>query len=50
MLMNRFAVSLPDLPIVCDEDVIAACDEIMRDIAVRPVAVDAGFLVKELLD
>lgn len=48
VLVNDFAVPLPYFAIVCDQNVVATCDEVMRDVAVRAVTVDAGLLVDEL--
>ena len=50
VLVDHFAVPLPHLAVVCDQDVVAPGDEVVRYIAVRAVAVDAGFLVEQLLD
>lgn len=50
MLVNGFPVTLPGLPVVGDQDVVAASDEIVGDIGVRAVGVDSGFLVDELFD
>jgi hypothetical protein len=49
MLVDDFPVALPCLSVVRDEDVIAAGDEVVGDVAVGPVAIDAGFLVEKLL-
>ena len=47
VLVDDFAVSLPRLPVVCDEDVIAACDKVVRHVGVWAVGVDGGFLVDQ---
>lgn len=49
MLVDDFPVPLPCLSVVRDEDMIAAGDEVVGDVAVGAVAIDAGFLVEKLL-
>lgn len=50
VLVDDLAVSLPDFAVVRDQDVVAAGDQVVRHVAMWAVAVDAGFLVDELLD
>lgn len=50
MLVNDFAVTLPHFAVVCDQDMVAPSDEVMRNVAVWAVTVDAGLLVDELFD
>lgn len=50
VLVDDFTVPLPRLAVVRDQYVVAARDQVVRHVAVRPVAVDAGFLVQQLLD
>ena len=50
VLVDDFAVALPRFPIMCDEDVVAACNKVVRYVRVGAVRVDGGFFIDQGFD